>query len=134
MKKLITIAALAFAFAVPQLFAQNTSTGGEFGGLKNTVKQYHVTGNTTINVATQTARLYGLVINATNAGTTWTVTAQGVSAGSQGTVPIAIGPITIALGNVTVPAIPQPGINLNGGINLTFTGTAGAADIWVQYR
>jgi hypothetical protein len=134
MKKLKIIAIALFAFATSQLYAQNTSTGGEFGGLKNTVKQYHVTANTTINVATQTARLYGLVVNSTNAGTTWTITVAGVSAGNQGTIPIAIGPVTITLGNPAIPAIPQPGINLNGGINVTFTGTPGVADIWVEYR
>lgn len=131
MNKLKIIAIALFAFATSQLYAQNTSTGGEFGGLKNTVKQYHLTTATTTVVVAQTARLYGITYNVSNAGTTWTLAVTD----GQGTPATFANYGTLVLSTVpVVSAPPQPGINMTGGIKLVMTGTPGVIDIWVAYR
>lgn len=140
MKKLTLVLIALVGLALPS-FAQtasNSSTlGGELSGLRATSKQFHVTANTTINVATSTCKLYGIAVNCSNAGTTWAITVSAVSAGNQGTAANFWGPFTLTTnsGNPFVIAgIPATGYVMQGGINITFTGTAGVADIWVLYK
>lgn len=137
MKRLILLAATILVFTVPA-FAQNVSSvGGELNGLRATSKQYHVTANTTINVATSTCKLYGIYAMTTNAGTTWALTASAVSAGNQSAAATLWGPVTLVLNSgsaQTTGTIPITGLVAQGGINLTFSGTAGVSDIWVVYK
>lgn len=131
MKKLTLLIGLVCALAVTS-YAQNTSTGGEFNGLKNTVKQYHITTNTTNTPVTSNIRLYGITYNCSNAGTAWTLTVKD----KQGTpaIVLATGSLTQSTTPVTT-TIPIPGILLTGGVDIVTAGTTpGVLDLWLSYR
>jgi len=142
MKLKIVLLALLALSASP-LFAQTASNGssigGENSGLRANVRQFHVTANTTINVATSSVRLYGAHAAVSNAGTTWAITISAVSAGNQGAAANIVNAFTLTTNSGTPINLlgsnpPTNGYWMNGGINITFTGTAGVADIFIDYR
>lgn len=132
----LTVAVLLGAVASMLFFVAatpTTSTGGEFNGLKNTCKEYHITAKETNTLASQNLRLYSLVYNVSNAGTAWTITVQD----KQGTPSLLLSAVALATnsGNPTIVAIPPPGILMTGGVDIITGGTtAGVMDLWACYR
>ena len=120
------LAVVAVAHVAPVLHAQEIP-----GGPVVTKKQIHFTTKTTNTPVSSTCTLYAIVINTSNAGTSWTLTVQD----KQGTPAILISALTLATSqNPLVYTFPQ-GIKMTSGIDVTTGGTtAGVADIWVTYR
>jgi hypothetical protein len=88
----------------------------------------HQTTNTTWSPASSTVRINTLVMNVSAAGTTWAITVK--EHGGAGRI---LWTGTATLGTTTILAAPV-GIELTGGIDVTFTGTAGVADFFASYR
>jgi len=138
MKKLIVIAALAFVFAGNQLIAAEpslvgtSSVGGEFNGMRNTKKKYHITTNTTNTPVAANTTLYGVTINTSNAGTAWTLTIKD----KEGTPAFFISALTLATTqNPTFFPVPLPGLVMIGGIDIVTAGTTpGVVDLDIAYK
>ena len=135
MRKLILVtvfgllASFASAADAPTI---TTTVGGEFSGLRNTKKSYHLTTNVTNTSVAQTATLYGITINCSTAGTAWTITIRDKS----GTPQNVINALTFATSqNPLTIQIPLPGIVMNGGIDIITAGTTpGVADLFISYK
>ena len=89
----------------------------------------HQTTNTAWNPVTQTCVLNSLVICVSNAGTSWVVTVQD----GETPTPMILYKATVVVGTTQPVALPV-GILMTSGINVTFSGTAGVADLWAVYR
>jgi hypothetical protein len=106
-----------YAFAAPEEY-----------GINWTRVSQHQTSNTTWTPGSGTLRINTLVINVSNAGTTWVVTVKN----KEGT-PKTLYSATLTVGTSTVLALPV-GIEMIGGMDVTFSGTAGVADLFATYR
>ncbi len=119
--KLLIGAFALVAFTVGPVSAQEY-------GLKWTRGTSHITTKTTTHVATATATLHTLLINVSNAGTSWTITVQDLA-----TTPQIIYTGTVAVGT-TVIALPV-GIKMDSGIDIVTGGTtAGVMDVKYAYH
>jgi hypothetical protein len=121
MKKVKLIALLTALMALP-LFAAS-----EYG-ISWTYASRHQTDNTTWTPSSSTVRINTLMMNVSNAGTTWIITVKN----KEGT-PKILYTATVTVGNTTILALPV-GIEMASGIDVTFSGTAGTADLFAVYR
>lgn len=87
----------------------------------------HQINNTTWTPVSSTVRLNTIVVAVTNAGTSWVIAIKN----KEGTAK-TIWTATATVGTTTI-AMPV-GVQMTGGIDVTFSGTAGVADIWLTYR
>jgi hypothetical protein len=80
----------------------------------------------------QTVTLYSIVINTSNAGTSWTLTVQD----KQGTPAILVSALALATSqNPLVLNFGPTGIKMTSGIDVITGGTtAGVADFWIDYK
>lgn len=127
MKNILRLVALcALALAIP-VSAQELGNGYTI-----TKKQIHSTTKTTVTPVAQTVTLYEVVVNTSNAGTSWTLTVQD----KQGTPAILVSALALATTqNPLILNFGPTGIKMTGGIDFITGGTtAGVADFWVTYK
>jgi len=89
--------------------------------------QHQAASNTAWSPVTGTCVINTLVMNVSNAGSSWIITIKS----GDGTMTLWSG--TAALGTTTILSLPV-GITLPGGLTVTFSGTAGVADFYATYR
>jgi hypothetical protein len=126
MKKFILIAAACLALA-------SLAPAQELGnGFAITKKQIHSTTKTTVTPVAQTVTVYSIVINTSNAGTSWTLTVQD----KQGTPAILVSALALATSqNPLVLNFGPTGIKMTSGVDFITGGTtAGVADFWIDYK
>lgn len=119
MKKLATL--------VVCLIAAQAYAASEYG-IQWSYASQHQTNNTTWTIASNTVRINTLFMSVSNAGTTWVITVKN----KEGTAK-QIYSATATVGNTTIMALPV-GVEMTGGIDVTFSGTAGVADFFAVYR
>lgn len=119
---LITIAVFLGLLWSNHLFAAS-----EYG-ISWTWASHHQTDNTTWTISSSTVRINTLFLNVSNAGTTWVITVQN----KEGT-PKILYKATVTVGNTTILALPVS-VEMASGIDVTFSGTAGVADLFATFR
>ena len=124
MKKTLLITLIALFSLFTWLPAANEYSGG----INWTRAQQHQTNNTTWTPVASTAIANTLIMNVSNAGTSWIITVKN----KEGTAK-TLWSGTAAVGTVTILALPV-GIEMTNGIDVTFSGTAGVADFFLVYR
>jgi|SRR5215471_6492277 len=89
--------------------------------------QHQAASNTPWNPVTSTCVINTLVMNVSNAGSSWVITAK------SGDGTLILYSATVTVGTTTILALPV-GISLPGGLSVTFSGSAGTADFFAVYR
>jgi hypothetical protein len=122
MKKLrLSILLTAFLACSPLFAASEYSISWTWAGV-------HQTTNTTWSPIASSCVINTLIMNVSGAGTTWAITVK--EHGGSGRI---LWTGTATLGTTTILAAPV-GIQMTGGIDVTFSGTAGVADFFATYR
>jgi|SRR5215831_12084280 len=88
----------------------------------------HQTNNTTWTPVSSTCWVPTLIFNVSGAGTSWIITIK-----NKESTPKVLWSGTATLGTVTVLAMDF-GLEMTGGIDVTFSGTAGTADFYLVYK
>lgn len=103
---------------------------GQEYGVNYARNAYHITTNTTNTPVSQTARLATLVIQVSNAGTSWVLQVKT----KEGTPKILYNWVTATgVGNFNVAL--DVGVLMTSGIDIVTSGTTpGVADVFIAYR
>lgn len=132
MKRMKALVALGLFVAVATLvpvYAQEPA-----GGIKITSTAYHITTNTTNTPVADgvAARIYAIVVNTSNAGTSWTLSVKT----KEATPKILVNALTLATSqNPLVISFAPYGISTTDGLDVITAGSAaGVADVWVVTR
>jgi len=110
------------------LFVSSAYTAQEYSSISWTRSNQHQTTNTTWTPASSTVIANTIIMNVSNAGTSWIITVKDKAA-----TPKILWTGTATLGTVYILQLPV-GIQMDNGIDVTFSGTAGVADFFTAYR
>ncbi len=141
MKKLLTslliFAYAAFAFGQSNVNVVNPATKpipvyqSARAGTTNLTSNFysgHITTSTTTTVTSTTCYVSTVFISVTNAGTAWTITIRS----KEGT-PTVLYTATATLGSFTPVSVQLPGVISTSGLEIVTAGTAGVADVKINY-
>lgn len=124
-----TLKALVLAVALVAISVIPVSS--QEHGIGNYIRvAQHQTNNTTYTPVSSTVRLYTMVVNVTGSPTSWVITVKN----KEGTAKQFFSKSYSAASTAPDVVTLEVGTVMTGGIDVSFSGTAGVADIWLTYR